>query len=121
MTKLTKLPGLIDVHVHLRDPGTTHKEDFYTASCAALSGGITSIIDMPNNPVPTTTLKFLEKKRKLAESKGVCDIGFYFGANNKNWLLNKKVFHKVFGLKIYMDHTTGPLLIEDLKILENQV
>ena len=54
---LIKIPGLIDVHVHLREPGATHKEDFYTGSRAAIAGGFTFIIDMPNNPTPTITLE----------------------------------------------------------------
>lgn len=119
MKKLIKLPGLIDPHVHLRDPGATHKEDFYTGTCAALTGGVVALIDMPNNPAPTTTLKALKQKEKIAIREAVCDYGFYFGANNKNWKLSKKAAEKTFGLKIYMDHTTGPLLIENLPALEN--
>jgi carbamoyl-phosphate synthase/aspartate carbamoyltransferase/dihydroorotase len=119
VSKLIKLPGLIDAHVHLRDPAATHKEDFYTASCAALAGGVVAMIDMPNNPLPTTSIRALKQKQKLASEKCVCDYGFYFGASNKNWNLNKEASKKTFGLKIYMDNTTGPLLIENLKILEN--
>ena len=119
MNKLVKLPGLIDAHVHLRDPGATHKEDFYSASCAALTGGITAMIDMPNNSQPTVSLKAISKKNKLAARKCVCDYGFYFGASNKNWLLDKSAARKTFGLKIYMDHTTGSLLLKNLKVLEN--
>lgn len=119
MTKLIKLPGIIDAHVHLRDPGATKKEDFYTGTCAALAGGVVTVIDMPNNPFPTTSLRALRRKEKLAAQKCVCNYGFYFGASNRNWSLNKAASQKTFGLKIYMDHTTGPLLIEDLKVLEN--
>ncbi len=117
MTKLLKLPGLIDVHVHLRDPGATQKEDFYTASRAALAGGVVGLVDMPNNPAPTINLKRLVVKKQAAK-KSVCDYGFYFGANQENWKDFRKVFSQVFGLKIYMNHTTGPLLVEDLAVLQ---
>jgi len=119
MAGLLKLPGLIDMHVHLRDPGAAKKEDFYTGSRACLAGGVVGFIDMPNNPKPTTTLKRLKQKQKLAEKKCVCDWGFWFGADQTNWTEFKKVYPHVFGLKIYMNHTTGPLLIKDLKILKN--
>lgn len=112
-----KLPGLIDPHVHLRDPGASQKEDFYTGTSAALAGGIVAVIDMPNNPLPTTSLGTLKQKERLAADKAVCDYGFYFGADNKNWEDDQIASRKTFGLKIYMDHTTGPLLIENLKIL----
>ncbi|MBL7159401.1 amidohydrolase family protein [Candidatus Microgenomates bacterium] len=119
MVQLTKLPGIIDAHVHLRDPGAIQKEDLYTGTCAALAGGIVALIDMPNNSFPTTSLRTLRRKERLAAKKCVCDYGFYFGASNKNWDVDQVASNKTFGLKIYMDHTTGPLLIEDLKVLEN--
>lgn len=116
---LIKLPGFIDVHVHLREPGAIHKEDFYTGSRAALAGGFTFIIDMPNNPTPTITQERLEEKVELAK-KAICDIGFHFGTNGKNIEEFKKVKNNphVFGLKIYCNHTTGEMLIEDLELIE---
>jgi len=119
MTKIIKIPGIVDTHVHLRDPGATHKEDFYTGTCAALAGGVTAIIDMPNNPQPTISLKAIIRKKKIAAKKCVCDYGFHFGADNKNWLLHPKAAKKTYGIKVFMDQTTGPLLVTDLKILEN--
>lgn len=116
--KLIKLPGLIDSHVHLRDPGATQKEDFQTGTQAAIAGGITTVIDMPNNPQPTTSLKRLNQKIKLAKKKAFCQVFFYFGADKNNFKQFPKVKNKVKGLKIYLDHTTGPLLIEDLATLE---
>ncbi|MFC1711227.1 amidohydrolase family protein [Patescibacteria group bacterium] len=116
------MPGIIDAHVHLRDPGLTYKEDFTTGTKAALAGGVVAVLDMPNNPQPTITLKKLQQKEKLAAKKCVCDYRLYFGASNSNWNSSaclQKASKKTLGLKIYMDHTTGPLLIEDLKILEN--
>ena len=77
MTKII-LPGLIDPHVHLRDPGQTKKEDFYTGACAAIAGGFTTILDMPNNKVPITTLERLEEKISSSEKKKNCDKGVFF-------------------------------------------
>lgn len=116
---LQRFPGFIDAHVHLREPGATHKEDFYTGSRAAVKGGFTFIIDMPNNPIPTVTLESLQDKIHLSQ-KAVCDIGFHFGTQGKNIDLFSKIWDNthVFGLKIYCNHTTGDLLIEDVKILE---
>ena len=114
MSKLI-LPGLIDPHVHLRDPGQTQKEDFYTGTCAALAGGFTTIFDMPNNKVPITTLKRLNEKIKIAKEKIVCDIGFYFGSLGDNLeefeKVNPPAGGKVLGLKLYLNKTTGNFLI----------
>lgn len=114
-----RFPGLIDVHVHLREPGATHKEDFYTGSRAALKGGITFMIDMPNNPTPTISIERLEEKITLSE-KALCDIGFHFGTNGQNLEeLPKASLHShVFGLKIYCNHTTGEMLIEEASVLD---
>ena len=117
---LKKFPGFIDVHVHLREPGATHKEDFYTGSRAAIKGGFTHILDMPNNPMPTITDQRLAEKVLLSK-KALCDIGFHFGTNGKNTEEFSKVADspRIFGLKIYCNHTTGEMLIEDLALLEN--
>lgn len=113
------LPGLIDPHVHLRDPGATHKEDFETGTKAALAGGIVTVLDMPNNVEPTINRQSLDKKKTRAQKKAVCDVGFIFGASqNDNTGEFKKVKDKVFGLKVYMDTTTGNLLLEKLDVLE---
>ena len=68
------LPGLIDAHVHFRDPGVTHKEDFGTGSTAAVCGGITTIIDMPNQIPPTENAEQVGVKKRIAESKSLCDF-----------------------------------------------
>ena len=73
-----KLPGLIDVHVHLRDPGQTHKEDFYTGTSAALAGGFTTVVDMPNNAEPIISVERQASKRDIAAAKTVADIGNVF-------------------------------------------
>jgi dihydroorotase (multifunctional complex type) len=77
---LTVLPGMIDTHCHTRDPGYTHKEDFYTASCAAAVGGVTTIIDMPNVEPPTTNVELFEAKRADAGSKSIVDFGHWVAA-----------------------------------------
>lgn len=106
------LPGLIDPHVHLRDPGQTQKEDFYTGTQAALAGGFTTILDMPNNTVPITTLDLLTAKKEIAKNKIVCDVGFYFGSLGDNLTEFEKVQNKVFGLKLFLNRTTGNFTID---------
>ncbi len=116
---LTKLPGLIDPHVHLRDPGATDKEDYKTGTHAAVAGGIVMVLDMPNNPEPTITREALDKKKKLVRQKAVCDVGFIFGASqDDNTSEFDKVIDDVYALKVYMDTTTGTLLLEQEQILE---
>ncbi len=117
---LKRYPGLIDVHVHLRDPGATHKEDFTTGSRAAIKGGFTYILDMPNNPTPTISLDRLNEKIDLAHKKATCDISFHYGTNGRNADTFKSIWNnpRVFGLKIYCNHTTGEMLIEDRPLLE---
>ncbi|MEM3614696.1 MAG: dihydroorotase family protein [Nitrososphaerales archaeon] len=78
------LPGLIDPHVHFRDPGETEKEDFYTGSCAAAAGGITLVADMPNNQPPTSTVNAFKSKVDEARSKAVVDFCLYAGCGSKN-------------------------------------
>lgn len=115
---IIKLPGLVDVHVHLRQPGATQKEDFQTGTMAAVAGGYTQILDMPNNTPATISRKSLEEKEKLAIGKIWCDLGFNFGATADSSKDFKKVVKKVFGLKIYMSHTTGSLIVESEKAKE---
>ncbi len=117
---LTRFPGFIDIHVHLREPGATHKEDFYTGSRAAVAGGFTYILDMPNNPEPTISKIRLEEKIELSK-KAICDIGFHFGTDGKNMDEFEQAWENpnVFGLKIYCNHTTGDMLIEDHELLGN--
>lgn len=116
---LKKFPGFIDIHVHLREPGATQKEDFLTGSRAAIKGGFTYILDMPNNPLPTFTPKALKQKIMLAK-KSICDVGFHYGTNGKNTETFSEAWQdrKVFGLKLYCNHTTGDYLIDDIHLLE---
>lgn len=110
--KSIKLPGLIDPHVHLRDPGQTHKEDFFSGTQAAIAGGFTTIVDMPNNSEPIFTEKKLNEKIAVAKDKIFCKLGFYFGSLGDNIGEFEKVVGKVFGLKLYLSKTTGNYIIE---------
>lgn len=116
---IRRFPGLIDVHVHLRDPGATQKEDFITGSKAAVAGGFTYILDMPNNPVPTFSTEALDDKIARSRSS-YCDIGFHYGTNGKNTDTFKAVWssRNVFGLKLYCNHTTGDYLVDDPILLD---
>src|SRR3989344_5115703 len=118
MNQLIKLPGLIDTHVHLREPGATQKEDFSTGTKAAVAGGYTMVLDMPNNPDPIVTQNSVKNKISLASKKIYSDLGFHFGATGQSITQFEAVKSSVFGLKVYMNHTTGPLLVEDQKDLE---
>jgi dihydroorotase len=118
---LQRFPGLIDIHVHLRDPGATHKEDFRTGTRAAVKGGFTFVCDMPNNYVtPTTTIERVEEKVRLTAAHAICDVGFHFGTDGKNFASFKKAaaHPRVYGLKIYCNHTTGEMLIENESTLD---
>ena len=114
------LPGVIDDHVHFRDPGLTHKADMYTESMAAAAGGVTSYMDMPNTNPQTTTLEALEDKFKDAATKSIVNYSFYFGATNNNAdslaLLDKK---KVCGVKLFMGSSTGNMLVDQMETLKN--
>lgn len=118
MNKLVRFPGLIDIHVHLRDPGQTHKEDFFTGTKAALAGGVTTVFDMPNNNDPILTEKLLSEKNEIAKQKALCDYGLYFGTDGKNINEFEKVANEVIGLKIYLNMTTGGLLIGDVWLID---
>lgn len=118
MSKRLKLPGLIDIHVHFRDPGQTHKEDFFTGTSVALSGGVTTVFDMPNNLEPIFTYEKLMEKVNIAKQKSVCDWGLYFGTDGKNSGEFEKVVDKVVGLKIYLSLTTGKYVVADEKLIE---
>jgi len=108
------LPGLIDSHVHFREPGEENKETFLSGGTAALAGGITTICDMPNNKPPITTVEALKAKEKAAK-KCPADARFFFGASNDNFADCRAAARDplVCGLKIYTASTTGNLLVTD--------
>lgn len=105
------LPRLIDIHVHVRDPGQTHKEDFATATQAALAGGFALICDMPNNIQLIDTQERLREKKKIAQEKICCDAGLYFGTQGTNTAKFPDVRDQVRGLKIYLNDTTGSYFV----------
>ena len=111
------LPGLIDCHVHFREPGMTHKEDFLTGSMAAAKGGITTVLDMPNTIPPTTTIEALEEKRKLA-AKSIVNYGFNFGATIDN-ISDIEKAKNIAAVKLYMDYTTGDLKVSDFELIND--
>lgn len=114
--KMIVIPGVIDPHVHFREPGMTHKEDFRSGSFAAAAGGVTSVLDMPNTRPPTLTKELLDEKGALAARKAVVNFGFHFGSSLENLEEIKRV-KGVASVKIFMDASTGSMLIEDENII----
>lgn len=118
----TVMPGVIDVHTHMREPGITAKEDFATGSRACAKAGVTTFYDMPNTIPTTTTLEALKDKKKLASEKSIVNYGFHFGGSRNNNIDEiKKVLEakEANTVKIFMNVTTGEMLIEDEDILKN--
>ena len=114
------LPGVIDPHVHMRDPGMTHKEDFTTGSMACAKGGITLFFDMPNTVPNTITKEALENKKKEMIGKSYVNYAFWFGGSKAdNHEIVKEVQNEVIGTKVFMNVSTGNMLVEDEKVLEN--
>jgi carbamoyl-phosphate synthase/aspartate carbamoyltransferase/dihydroorotase len=104
-----RLPGLIDVHVHLREPGGEQKEDVTTGTAAALAGGVTALLDMPNTYPPLVDAASLARKQALVGEKARCDVGLYLGATGTNASEAAALAGQAAGLKIYLDQTYGPL------------
>jgi dihydroorotase (multifunctional complex type) len=109
---LLVLPGLVDVHVHLREPGGEHKEDLTSGSRAALAGGVTTVLGMPNTLPPIADAASLAEVTALADSKAVCDFGFFVGATPDN-VAEVATITDAVGLKMYMGSSTGSLLVDD--------
>lgn len=113
------LPGVIDDQVHFREPGLTHKGDIYTESKAAVAGGVTSFMDMPNTKPQTTTIEQLNHKFQVASEKSLANYSFYLGATNDNIDEIVKINpEKVCGLKVFMGSSTGNMLVDSQKSLE---
>ena len=111
------LPGIIDPQVHFRDPGLTHKEDLYTGSMAAASGGVTTFFEMPNTNPATTTIKKLNQKYEVANNKSLVNYSFFLGATSDN-IDEIKNLKNNCGLKIFMGSSTGDLLVDDDESLD---
>ena len=112
---LTVLPGVIDTHVHFREPGLTHKEDLESGSRAAVLGGVTAVFEMPNTDPTTTTAAALEDKLARASGRMHCDFAFYVGATRENTgdLAELERLPGCCGIKVFMGSSTGSLLVED--------
>lgn len=112
------IPGIIDEHVHFREPGLTHKADIYTESRAAVAGGVTSFMDMPNTNPQTTTQELLQQKFDLAAEKSLANYSFYLGATNDNLAeVVKTDPKKVCGIKLFMGSSTGNMLVDKNEVL----
>lgn len=113
------LPGIIDDHVHFREPGLTEKADIDTESRAAAAGGVTTYFDMPNTVPQTTTLEALEEKFALAAQKSHVNYSFFFGATNDNLALFPQLdSHRIPGIKLFMGSSTGNMLVDRRESLE---
>lgn len=113
------LPGVIDDQVHFREPGLTHKANIYTESKAAIAGGITSFMEMPNTNPPATTTKLLEEKFSIAKKNSLANYSFFMGASNDNLEEILSVDpNKVGAVKIFMGSSTGNMLVDNRKTLE---
>jgi len=113
------LPGVIDIHVHFREPGLTQKGTIFSESRAAVAGGVTSALEMPNTNPPTLTEKELDEKLAIAEKTSFVNYGFYMGvsSNNLNDVLNINP-EKACGIKLFLGSSTGNMLIDDEQILD---
>jgi len=113
------IPGVIDEHVHFREPGLTHKADFESESKAAVAGGVTSFMDMPNVSPQTTTNELLRQRVDLAAQKSVANFAFYLGATNGNIdEIRNADTSAVCGIKVFMGSSTGNMLVDENNMLE---
>ncbi len=111
-----KIPGLIDPHVHMREPGATHKEDWASGTAAALAGGFTQVLAMPNTQPPIIDEVFLAQAYELAGSKAHCDYAQFLGAGPSNSDKVAIVADQSAGLKLYLDQTYGPLQLVKMSL-----
>ena len=113
------IPGMIDDQVHFREPGLTHKANIYSESRAAVAGGITSFMEMPNTRPPTIDMARLEEKYQIAARTSLANYSFYLGASNDNIEQVKRVDPQtVCGVKVFMGSSTGNMLVDEPAILE---
>lgn len=113
---MIRLPGLIDPHVHIREPGETHKEDWDSGTKAGLAGGFTMLLAMPNTTPPITSEKALNLAERLAKGKARIDYGHFLGAGPGNAKELAKLAPRGAGLKMYLDHTYGHLRLDNMTI-----
>ena len=118
-TGLYLIPGVIDDHVHFREPGLTHKATMASESRAAAAGGVTSFMEMPNTSPQTTTLEALKEKYRIAANDSVINYSFFFGATNSNVADFAKLSPKnICGIKLFMGSSTGNMLVDKKEELE---
>jgi len=110
------LPGLIDPHAHLREPGATHKEDWDSGSAAALAGGFIAVLAMPNTQPPVTDIGSLEMALQAARQKARCDYAHFLGAGADNLDAAYPLAQRSAGLKMYLDQTYGPLRLDRMDL-----
>ncbi len=114
------MPGIIDDQVHFREPGFTDKADIYTESMAAVAGGTTSFMEMPNTKPPATSKELLENKYVIADKNAWCNYSFFMGTTNDNYEEIQKIdFENVCGLKIFMGSSTGNMLVDRKDTLDH--
>ena len=111
-----RIPGLIDPHVHMREPGATHKEDWSSGTAAALAGGFTQVLAMPNTDPPVVDKASLAHVGALAAANALCDFGLYIGAGPDNVTTAAELAGQSAGIKLYLDQTYGPLRLEDMSL-----
>ncbi|XP_026846200.1 CAD protein [Drosophila persimilis] len=112
--RIVKLPGFIDVHVHLREPGATHKEDFSSGTAAALAGGVTLVCAMPNTNPSIVDKETFAQFQELARLGARCDYALYLGASDANWAQAHELASQACGLKMYLNDTYGTLRLSDM-------
>lgn len=112
---MLRLPGLVDIHVHMREPGATHKEDWDSGTAAALAGGFTTVLAMPNTNPPITEEETFQQALQPAQQKARCDFGQYIGANADNAQRIISLAKQSAGLKMYLDQTYGLLRLDDMR------
>jgi len=112
--RIVKLPGFIDVHVHLREPGATHKEDFASGTAAALAGGVTLVCAMPNTNPSIVDRETFTQFQELAKAGARCDYALYVGASDDNWAQVNELASHACGLKMYLNDTFGTLKLSDM-------
>jgi len=114
---LTLMPGVVDEHVHFREPGMTHKEDLESGSMACAAGGVTTFLEMPNTIPNATTRELIESKYRRAAEVSRVNFGFYFGATKSN-VAELRAAENVPGIKIFIGSSTGDLLVDSQEALE---
>ncbi|XP_067639482.1 multifunctional protein r [Eurosta solidaginis] len=119
--RIVKLPGFIDVHVHLREPGATHKEDFASGTAAALAGGVTLVCVMPNTNPSIVDRNTFQQFQELAKAGARCDYALYVGASDTNWQHINELASQACGLKMYLNDTFSTLKMTDMTVWEKHM